>query len=85
MIEPLGRSGMAYIFEFKVMDADDCEKTLEDTLANALAQIEEKQYRAELIAKGFEREHIRKYGVALLKNRAALPKKNPTYYLKVIS
>ena len=64
MIEPLDLSDKAFIFEFKVMDADDCEETLEDTLANALAQIEEKQYRAELIAKGFEREHIRKYGFA---------------------
>ncbi|MDE7431432.1 MAG: ATP-binding protein [Lachnospiraceae bacterium] len=64
MIEPLDRSGKAFIFEFKVMDADDDEETLEDTLANALAQIEEKQYEAELIADGFEPGHIRKYGFA---------------------
>ncbi len=64
MIEPLDKSGKAFIFEFKVMDANDDEETLEDTLANALAQIEEKQYEAELIAEGFEPEHIRKYGFA---------------------
>lgn len=64
MIEPLDRSGNAYIFEFKVMNADDDEETLEDTLINALAQIEEKQYEAELIAKGFVPAHIRKYGFA---------------------
>ncbi|MDE6053859.1 MAG: ATP-binding protein, partial [Lachnospiraceae bacterium] len=64
MIEPLDKSGKAFIFEFKVMDADDEEETLEDTLANALAQIEEKQYEAELTAEGFKLEQIRKYGFA---------------------
>ena len=52
MIEPLDRSGKAFIFEF------------EDTLANAHTQIEEKQYEAELIAEGFAPEQIRKYGFA---------------------
>ncbi len=53
----------AYIIEFKVYKSYR-EKTLEDTLANAHAQIEEKQYEAELIADGFAPERIRKYGFA---------------------
>lgn len=64
MIEPLDRNGKAFIFEFKVLDADDDEEKLEDTVANALAQIEEKQYEATLVADGFARENIRKYGFA---------------------
>lgn len=53
----------AYIIEFKVFRASK-EKTLADTVANALAQIEEKQYGAALIASGFVPEQIRKYGFA---------------------
>ncbi len=38
--------------EFKVFKASK-EKTLEDTVTNALIQIEEKQYETSLIANGF--------------------------------
>ena len=53
----------AYIFEFKVHDAEE-EKTLADTVASAHQQIREKQYEALLTAKGITEEHIRKYGFA---------------------
>ncbi len=62
MIEPFDKTAKAFIFEFKVLDEDDDERTLEDTVANALAQIEEKQYEVALIASGFAPENIRKYG-----------------------
>ena len=64
MIEPLDKSQKAFIFEFKVLDADDDESALEDTLANAHRQIEEKKYETELVAEGFAPEQIRKYGFA---------------------
>ena len=53
----------AIIMEFKVYDSYD-ESTLEDTAQSALRQIEEKNYDAELIARGIEKERIRHYGFA---------------------
>lgn len=64
MMVPIDQSKKAFIFEFKVLDPDEDERTLEDTLANAHAQIEEKQYEAELLGEGFLQEQIRKYGFA---------------------
>ena len=64
MIEPFDKNEKAYIFEFKVKDDDDDELTLEDTVRNALAQIEEKNYAATLIEDGIATEKIRKYGFA---------------------
>lgn len=53
----------AVILEFKVHDPDE-EKTLEDTVADALDQIDRMHYAADLETKGFPAEQIRKYGFA---------------------
>ena len=54
---------LAFILEFKVYNPRK-ETSLEETVQNALAQIEQKQYEVNLIAKGIPAEHIRKYGFA---------------------
>ncbi len=63
MLEPCDKSKKAYILEFKVHKPKR-EKTMEETVENALKQIEEKQYEADLIARGILRENIYKYGFA---------------------
>ena len=63
ILEPKKPNLDAIIIEFKVFNARR-EKSLEDTVAVALQQIEDKQYAASLIAKGIPKERIRKYGFA---------------------
>ena len=64
MLEPLKpEQDDGIIIEFKVFNPRK-EKSLEETLTSAFAQIEEKQYEASLIARGISKDRIHKYGFA---------------------
>ena len=63
MLEPFSDTDDAFIMEFKTCNPNK-NKTLEDTVAEALRQIDEKNYEAGLTAGGITPERIRKYGFA---------------------
>lgn len=63
MLEPKNKKERAIIMEFKVFN-NKKEASLEETVQSALKQIEEKDYAASLIIKGFPMENIYKYGFA---------------------
>lgn len=71
MLEPCKAQDMAYVLEFKVHDPED-EDTLEDTVKEALRQIEDKQYDSNLIALGIPKERIRHYGFAFQGKRVLI-------------
>ncbi len=52
MLEPKDKNGNSFIMEFKVLE-DKEEKTIEETIANAKKQIEEKRYEESLKERGF--------------------------------
>ncbi len=53
----------AIIIEFKVIDPDE-EKSLQDTVQNALTQIDAMHYDADLLARGIASNQIHHYGSA---------------------
>lgn len=61
VLEPAKPTDDAIIIEFKVRNARR-EKNLEETLQNALNQIEDRKYDTDLLNKGIPTERIRKYG-----------------------
>ncbi len=63
ILEPKNSEDDAVIMEFKVFNARK-EKSLVETLANALKQIEDRKYEASLIERGISKERIHKYGFA---------------------
>lgn len=63
MLEPMDKNENAYILEFKVFNPRK-ERKLEDTVLNALNQIQEKDYDRELLARGIDPGKIYHYGFA---------------------
>ena len=68
MLEPIDKNNEKYpgiVIEFKVINQRK-ENSLEETVAAALKQIEEKNYDAELIKRGVKAENIHHYGFAFI-------------------
>ena len=63
MLVPKQSNDNGIILEFKIFNPQQ-ERSLEETVQSALNQIEEKKYEQTLLARGIEKEYIRKYGFA---------------------
>ena len=66
MLEPIDKTNEKYpgiVIEFKVINPRK-ESSIEETVAAALKQIEDKNYDAELIKRGVKEENIHHYGFA---------------------
>ena len=63
MLKPLNETDDAIILEFKVFNPKK-EKDMEETVQNALQQIEDKKYEQSLLDQGIGKDRIRKYGFA---------------------
>ena len=80
MLEPKDKNNTHYpgiIIEFKVINPRK-ENSLEETVKAALKQIEEKNYDAELIKKGVNKDNIHYYGFAFKGKEVLIEGKNPT-------
>ena len=63
VMEPKDANNVAVILEFKVFNKKK-EKELSDTVRNALKQIEDRHYDADLLTRGIPADRIYKYGFA---------------------
>ena len=75
MLELLDKSRIAYVIEFKVYKPKT-EKNLQETAQNALKQIAQKNYDAELIVKGVLKENIRHFGFAFKGKEVLISQEN---------
>ena len=60
MLIPKKENLNAYVLEFKVYDQEE-EKDLEETVKSGLSQIKDKNYDADLLAKGISKDRIYHY------------------------
>ena len=63
VLVPREKGRDAFVMEFKVFD-DSEESGLEDTVASALRQIDEKNYDTQLLDRGISEKNITHYGFA---------------------
>lgn len=71
MLEPRIAGDKGIIIEFKVQDNTE-EKTLSDTVNEALKQIQKMKYETMLVEKGVPKENIRRYGFAFCGKRVLI-------------